>query len=426
MERITVKIAPNREIRVSRSLAVVRGRAGGDANPSPNIQSRDEIEASNPGGADLPTLDISSEFQRDTPRFKNGWGQLPKESRFGIEQKRAMLRAGAVCDRQYGLKQIVLTGTLPGSINEANRALASWSGYAMNRVMQWVRRIVGENWTFGVWEYQARGALHYHLAVCYQSEDQAVSLENGFKAQWIKVLRSISERAKIDVFRKADGSSWSEREDVVQADSRRLRKSCAAYFSKYASKGYGKMVGAEMRKNGLVRYCPSRWIVLSRPVSRAIKEQSFAYSVDGPRRKIEELVEHWLHELEQLDCLRFAYRHKVIRGETYVFYCNDEEFEIAQKMIHEAFKSKAGEHYEEIRTQAQRQLSTLPRAVPAVLWRSTHQLPKRSDRLVYRWSANPYWSKGILVPLATSISYQQLDLISPHYLGFQNMRKTVA
>lgn len=347
MQRLKIQIAPNREIRINYGLAVNGGKRSTDVCGSPSPISTEDSDT------DHSLLDISSEFQReqedsagevDGSGLKPGWGVLPKHSSFGTEQKRLMLRAGAVCDMRYGLRQVVLTGTLPGNTNEVNYALASWSGYAVNRLLQWARRIVGEAWYFGVWEYQKRGALHFHLAVCYDTEAQAKNLLAGFKPQWIKILCDISERSKIDLFDTGAGFSWSENQEVVQADAQSVRKSCAAYFAKYATKAYWDEVKAGMQGSALERYSPSRWIMVSRAVSRAIKENTFCLEIEGPRGDVEAKLQDWIAELEQFCCKKFAYKWEVVPGETRVYYYNSDDFRsMANRIREEKLRRESGD-----------------------------------------------------------------------------------
>lgn len=323
MERLKVTISPNREIRVLVGLAARGGKRSGSScgqsplNTCPDAAGSVDLEGV---GACSPNLDISPEFQRGPKTVRSGWGDLPKKSRFGTEQKRLMLRAGAVCDQRFGVRQVIMTGTLPGNTNEANYALACWSGYAMNRLQQWIRRVVDENWSFGVWEYQQRGALHFHLAVCYETKDQSKILEKGFRRQWVRILQDISEQSGIDLFDSGRGFSWHPDSKAIQADAQLVRKSCAAYFAKYATKSYCEDVEAEMQTASLFQFCPSRWIVCSRAVSRAIKEATFEYTIEGNRQDIEKRVAPILQLLDVFDCKKRAYNHKVIAGRTYIFY----------------------------------------------------------------------------------------------------------
>lgn len=343
MERLKVTISPNREIRVSVGLATrggKRSQSSCEQSPPNTCPELAESVDSSGDGAPPSKLDISPEFQRRPKTVKSGWGDLPKKSRFGTEQKRLMLRAGAVCDQKFGVRQVIMTGTLPGNTNEANYALACWSGYAMNRLQQWIRRVVDENWSFGVWEYQQRGALHFHLAVCYKSKDQATILEKGFRRQWIKILQDISEQSGVDLFDSGRGFSWHPDSNAIQADAQTVRKSCAAYFAKYATKSYCDDVAAEMQTASLFQFCPSRWVVCSRAVSRAIKEATFEYTIEGSRQDIEKRIAPILQLLDVFDCKKFAYNHKVIAGRTHIFYFPGWAFKAMSESIKRRFEAR--------------------------------------------------------------------------------------
>lgn len=413
-ERLKITVSPNREVRLVKGLAVNHGkRVAWDGTEAGYLGTSDSPAPISTEDADFepPLLDISSEFQRTAQTEKPGWGGIPKQSRFGTPQKRLMLRAGAVCDREYGARQVVLTGTLPGNTNDANFALACWSGYAMNRLQQWIRRIVKNVWNFGVWEYQKRGALHFHLCVCYDSESEAEKLIGGFKDQWGKILGSIRDKSGIDIFDTGRGFSWREDSEELQADAQIVRRSCAAYFAKYATKGFNDAVDAQMETNKLCKFPPSRWVVVSRAISRAIVEQTFSFEVEGNRCTIEEKFEEWLHEFEQSSCKSFAYQHKVIAGKTKVFYFEDCEFIAITKQIKEMFRSKADEASEEVCAPTKTDMCALSGDIQKAIPKRKNKLSKHFDRCSLKRRINSKRYGRVLAAMVQCISPKQLNLV---------------
>lgn len=329
---LKVSFAANRELRVSVGQYARRGNRSKDSG---------EEKLSSPDVCPPSPLDIGSEFQRedepvgkDDPAIpKPGWGTLPRARRFGAAQKRAMLQAGAIVDMYAPGRQLILTGTLPGSFDECNRTLAAYSGYAMNRVMQWVRRITKSHLHFGVWEYQKRGALHFHLAISYENEAEKSKLMDGFHAQWVKILKDISEQSGVDLFAKDEWYSHQKDTSKVQADAQEIKKSVAAYFAKYATKGYENDVKKRMFRRKMNRYSPSRWIVLSRRVSQLCEQERVSASVVAGRGEVEAKLEDVMHVVEQSHIRRYEYNWKVLHGKTMVFYFETEDFEDIKREV---------------------------------------------------------------------------------------------
>ncbi len=327
MRELSLSVHPNREVRLNIGPSMRRGKKTGVWSSEGEWLEIGHSE----GMYCYPSLNLTLERNFNaTPQVqesKPGWGGLPKESRFGTDQRRAMLRAGAIVDKYAKGRQVLLTGTLPGSTNEANFALACWSGYAVNRLQQWLRRITPSMLNFAVWEYQRRGALHLHYCATYETEEQKQAIMDGFKPMWFRILSDISAKSGVDVFEREDGSSWADCMDAIQADSQQVERSVAAYFSKYASKGYHADVSAEMDAAKLTRFCPSRWIVLSRQVSRLIAEHTWKKNWTGFSAEIAQKFDELHYELSA-DCIaKHSYEWKNVPGKTYIFYFDDERFE---------------------------------------------------------------------------------------------------
>jgi len=202
------------------------------------------------------SLVYSDEFAEltteDAARSKIGYGEISKGTVFGKRAKVAVKTAGAVIDNYNPSQSVFLTGTLPGSTLEAVAALAAWSAWCVKTLRQWLRDTFPGARHLGVWEYQRRGALHLHMVVLCNDSVQAQELIAKWKARWIKLLVSVGKRAGVDMFGRADGTTWAGSKEVTRVDAQLVKKSVKHYLAKYLSKGSDTIRGA-------ATYPPSRW-----------------------------------------------------------------------------------------------------------------------------------------------------------------------
>jgi hypothetical protein len=238
-------------------------------------------------GAALPPLDITKKSQRKA-RSLAGWGELSKPKNFGHRAGQKIRECGAMMDKLAPTPEYcrVITLTLAGDTPEAFEAIAKYSGYAVNRIFQPIRRIDGDDvaWFF-VWEYQKRGALHLHIALFHP--DKAVSKECGDTViiKWIEVLKDIQERSGVDMFVRRDRKSYASPENY-QNVNQEMRKSCGGYFSKYAGKA------ANSKENNYVRrfskkYPPSRFWGSNRTLKEMCKKFSYESILETELSEIE-------------------------------------------------------------------------------------------------------------------------------------------
>lgn len=212
-----------------------------------------------------PSPDILSLAPNSELSAKPGFGGTPRQTRFGLNGRRTILRAGGAIDKS-GIPPeqcVFLTGTLPGSTNESMAAIAQWSAYIIDRLKSWLSKFAQDRLEFYVWELQARGALHLHYCAVIPSPDARSQVLARFKKQWIKLLSNVAEKSGVDVFERADGKTWKGCYDVIRADAQECKKSVAAYMSKYCSKSSRDRVSPV--------HCPTRWWSISRPLSKLLQ-----------------------------------------------------------------------------------------------------------------------------------------------------------
>lgn len=202
----------------------------------------------------LDTLENSQQ----TKQAHSSWGQPQKEKTFGWSAGQKILEGGAIIDRFCGAENShMLTLTLPGNTPVAMDALARWSGWIVNRILQVVRRkhtVENPIYWFFVWEHQKRGALHMHFCLGWRVPPEIRELLGKEIIQkFYRCLHEIGAKESIDLFaRKGFSGSWKDQEDKWQWDCQQVTKSVAHYFAKYAKKNaeYTRNNGDKQDKNG--------------------------------------------------------------------------------------------------------------------------------------------------------------------------------
>ena len=237
-------------------------------------------------------LDIIKKSQH-AKKYERPWGKVQTPKTFTRNAKQKILEAGAVVDKHVGKHgSYELTLTIPGSGVVVYDVVARWSGYIVNRMLQVIRRLEEKglpvHWFF-VWEHQKRGALHQHW--CIAIKDQPMLTDyvcRLLKAKWFELLMELSDKSGVDLFRrKGFTGSWRNRPDVWQSSVNPVRKSVAAYFSKYMSKNletskYNKArKAARDKRRGtpeagvegamVLSLCPSRYWGCSQSIRKLTK-----------------------------------------------------------------------------------------------------------------------------------------------------------
>lgn len=202
--------------------------------------------------------------------------KLNKPKSFTAISGQRLRECGAAIDHICGdpQKTVAITLTLPAHHEAAFRALAAYSGYAVNRLFQPIRRDYSEKvlWFF-VWEYQKRGALHLHIALYHPDAGKALEIGKSFREQWHKILQDIGKKAECDMFA---GRNGRRNDDINKMHfyCQPMRRSLGAYFSKYAGKKESKQAWY-CRK-----YPVSRFWGSSYALKKIVKSLSFDFVLE--------------------------------------------------------------------------------------------------------------------------------------------------
>ena len=203
---------------------------------------------------------------------KTGYGKLPSGVKFTRYGRQIVREAGAALDAGRISRTVFLTGTLPGSTLESFRALAAWSAWTVKTLLQWILDTDGEALSFGVWEFQKRGALHLHLCIQASSSKLANEFKLRWKARWIRILDGIGRRSGIDLYSRGESGTWSGQKFITRTDAQTVEKSCGRYLSKYLSKG-------SVISSKACATPPARWWFISAALRRRISAQRISYEV---------------------------------------------------------------------------------------------------------------------------------------------------
>ncbi len=254
-----------------------------------------------------PKLDIIQKSQRPQKIHKS---RLNKPKNFTRVSGQKLRECGAALDIASENNPEYcncVTLTLPANTKEAFTALAAYSGYAINRLFQPIRRDYGNaaNWFF-VWEYQKRGALHLHIAVHHAKLGESTLIGDRLIKQWHKVLCDIGTRANCCMFTAKQGDRCTIK-SLHQNDNQVTQKSVGGYFSKYAGK-------EESKQNWYCQKYPvSRFWGCSYSVKEIIKKHSCEYSFDYQgnesecSKKYEQIIQNLIEQLNIVSTSQYSF-----------------------------------------------------------------------------------------------------------------------
>lgn len=263
--------------------------------------------------------------------LRPGYGGIARPTGFSVRGRRMLVRAGALIGRdRYQHPVLFLTGTLPGGTPSAFQAIANHSAFIVHELLTHLPRLAGSSakdcrflW---VWEWQKRGALHWHCVIETPTRKGAAKILRGFKKLWIRVLETVEKKAGIDIAERAEGGSWAGNYRYWQVKAERARKRPDRYLSKYLSKGF----------NTPSANFPTRWYGVSRSLHRELSESIQRFSTHETESQRHVLNDSDLSLIDKIIKDSYLVRNfadKVGEGYTFVCYLEDEKMNEALRIF---------------------------------------------------------------------------------------------
>jgi hypothetical protein len=248
---------------------------------------------------------------------KVGYGALGRETAFSALARRTLLRAGGALQKAQPVNEcLFLTMTLPGSTAASFRALAEWSGYAVQHLKNWIGWRVKSNLSLYVWEWQKRGALHLHYVVHVPCPNARQYIQENLQAQWIRILDAIVCNSGVDVYSKGAGFTHANDKSVVQTRAEVCKYSVAGYLSKYLGKN-----SRSTNVPSKFKFVPSRWYGVSRPLHALIEQFSqVCERTFGRQRDALKSYEDSLSLLHSQSTRHYSFRHGSTSFRTTIAY----------------------------------------------------------------------------------------------------------
>lgn len=199
--RIKISLEPNGCLKASVGLATGQFKHSQELNPLsivPNFKrvSVNEVrEQCLENSAALYEIvsDVPNPIWRSPVAGKGGLGKKTKASRKSCHNLAMRMSAVELCFDAG----IFVTLTLPIEDENAYEALARQSSYAVNRLSQYFRDNFPSDCyaRCGAWEYQSRGALHYHLYLGVNERfwDYFLLSESAFSMQGCNLFETKKE-----------------------------------------------------------------------------------------------------------------------------------------------------------------------------------------------------------------------------------------
>lgn len=218
----------------------------------------------------LPPLDLMKKSQRGPRVYAEN-----KPKSFTRAAGQHLRECGAAMDAIASDPRFchAITLTLPANHEHAFKTLSVYSGYAINRLFQRIRRLYGHlcHWFF-VWEYQRRGALHCHIALYHPDESEGLWISTQIIELWHKILEDIQKKSGVDMFCRRDLKTYTPREKH-QHHCQPMQKGLGQYFAKYAGKKESKQAWY------CQKYPVSRFWGCSRNLKMVIRSLSFELKI---------------------------------------------------------------------------------------------------------------------------------------------------
>lgn len=225
----------------------------------------------------------------------------PEPKKFTKHARQTLLDAGGALDKEIlswadgsSVQRILpqdcffFTATLPGSTSKSMEMLSRYSRYIVNLLKTFLRQKYCIDLTINVWEWQKRGALHFHLLYVLPGRSAfGFDIGEELREKWLDYLGLIEKQSGVDMYARSFGGSWHRKSKSVQENScktvqleARAGSSPVAYLSKYIGKG-----GLAAQLSGINAhdlYYPSSWWSISKAMRILINKHSASFTIRIP------------------------------------------------------------------------------------------------------------------------------------------------
>jgi len=220
--------------------------------------------------------------------LKVGYGLLGTKASMSAKSAKNLRERMCAVELEYGKENCLFgTLTLPSDDVRSYEVIARYSAYLVNRFNVWIAdNFSGMNMSrCGVWEYQKRGALHYHFLLGSHCMD-AINLDDfrhRLATFWMSALEALEVESGINFFSQKgqarDKSRLLEYDDLGKrfANVQVVEKSVCAYLSGYLS---GSNHDNKKDKNNLRKklFPVASWAQWNREATRLFNKYSIECS----------------------------------------------------------------------------------------------------------------------------------------------------
>jgi hypothetical protein len=280
---------------------------------------------------DLP---VEAHRYPSCPWPRKGYGGVPSPKGFSVYARRQLARCGGVFAPASEGRLAFLTGTLPGGTPAAMEAISLHSSWVVHQLMTRIPRVIaqksGESRWMWVWEWQKRGALHWHCVWECKDAETASLLLDVFKGVWCAVIDGLSKRSGVDCAERRDGGTWAGQYDAWRVDAQIGRKSPQNYLAKY--------LGKDDSKGGKVDApYPNRWYGCSRKILQEMRDSLIVVDTHVGTSILSWVLTEddvrILRTIEKVSDYTVAFCDKFKVGATVVFYPAMEEIEGVKEFL---------------------------------------------------------------------------------------------
>ena len=295
-------------VKVSTGVANYSIRSQVKVPPSLSIAPNFKDEEDERTALDFPTAD-------DVPLvddLKPGWGLLGNKERMSLKTSKNVRRRMCATEYHYGKENcLFITLTIPTDCKRGFELIARYSSKAVNAVSVWLndRFGSGDISRVGVWEYQKRGALHYHMLIG-GTPIGGLNLDDFRKQMavlWISVLERVESEDEKRLFLKdgevRDKSRLLVYEDLGKrfANVQRVEHSVSGYLSWYLSGSNHESDAKDKNQAREDNYSIATWAQWNRKSTELDRLYSYEIDMHVDGAELAAVEAHMMEHMESME-----------------------------------------------------------------------------------------------------------------------------